>query len=656
MSEEQKSHNTTQATEITELKKDSRGSFRRVLRPYSYAWSFFPRYMIIGFVISYLLFDNIWIIRSIENQILSAWMLHFFNFEIPPESAPPIIPQILFLIFFPTFALASRINLKMRAKFLAFGIIAFFFFIVIQFFTILIANNFLSLALSSTSVAAINIFFTIIVGAILIELSLFFNMNIPKPAEIRPTVRRIYYKEYAYLVVSALGSVIILFLIVDQVLQIRADSDIQIITVFYINIMFFSSFAYYFSYLLYQPKALIRDRRNSSSNEDYSENNNNTNYSVSFLIAAYNEEELIEQCIMSIDKACGRYEKGKAEIILVSDGSTDRTPEIVAKAFRDLKYCSGRLYSIPNSGKAVALNYGLTKTSGDIIFRIDGDTTVDEDIIQPAISHFKDPQVASVSGMFSANDLKGHWQRTVSLFHYLFTYNKRAQALVDSVIVQPGAFSVFRKDALVRAGGWANNQFGEDGDLTSKLSRYGFKEEYEPSCVVHTDIRADLKGIIGQRARWGVAFYFSRGTNLTIATEFQRPKWIVFLFNLLEHGLSLAGSLSIPLLIAGILTGVIEASISSIPFIFMAKLALLLLIMYAIQVAFLSYNVLKFKKPAYYILYFPLMKVLMFIFLVYIKPQITEAVLSWSSKWKGYTAEAYQELRKEVRRVIDPQH
>jgi hypothetical protein len=92
------------------------------------------------------------------------------------------------------------------------------------------------------------------------------------------------------------------------------------------------------------------------------------------------------------------------------------------------------------------------------------------------------------------------------------------------------------------------------------------------------------------------------------------------------------------------------------PFIFLSGLGLILLIVYVIQLAFLTYNILKFKKPAYYILYFPMMKILMFILLTYVKPQVTEIVLSWSSKWRQYTDEAYEELRKEVRKSIDPQH
>jgi cellulose synthase/poly-beta-1,6-N-acetylglucosamine synthase-like glycosyltransferase len=650
MNEKREFYNSAVQPEYMNLKKDLSGSVTRALRTYLYSF-FFPRYIILAFIFAYLFFDSIEFMRAIETQILTD-MLQFFSFEVPPMIDQPVIPQILFLIFFPTFAFGSRINLKMRAKFLAFGIIGFLLFILIQFFTITVTNTFLTLNLDNASLSALNIFFTTIIGGLLIELSLFSNMNIPNSPEIKRIIKRRYYREYTYLAVVILGSLLILFLLLVQLLQIGFNSPVAILVFFYLNIMSLSSFAYYFSYLLYQTRPLDR-ATTSLLHENYNSNNSN---SITFLIAAYNEQELIEDCVTSIDKACSKYGKGTHEIIIVDDGSTDRTAEIVARAFQHLKCCTGKLYTISNSGKAVALNYGLPKASGDIVFRIDADTTIEEDAIEPLINHFKDPQVASVSGMFNPVNLTGHWQRTVSLYHFLFTYNKRAQALIDSIIVQPGAFSVFRKDALVKIEGWASNQFGEDGEVTNRLSRYGFKAAYEPSSIAHNDVRSTLKGILRQRARWAVAFYFSRGSHLSIAREFGQPKWIVFLFNLLEHGLALVGSLMIPFLIAAILTGVIEFSVSSVPFIFLSGLGLILLIVYVIQLAFLTYNILKFRKPGYYILYFPMMKILMFILLTYVKPQVTEIVLSWSSKWSEYTDEAYEELRKEVRKSIDPQH
>ena len=621
-------------------------SFKRKLTHYLYS-SFFPRYILLAFIFAYLFFDNIELISQIETQMLSV-MLDFFNFEIYPINNPPVVPQVLFLIFFPTFACASRINLKMRAKFLALGTICFLLFIFIQFVTLAFANTFLPLNLDDAPLNILNVFFTTIIGGLLIELSLFSTITLPKTPDIKPMIRRRYHKEYAYLCVVVLGSLLFVFLLLWHVLDFAINSQLAIFAFFYVNVMSLSAFAYYFSFLLYSTK---RRRRKMKDLIDENYSNNKIN-SISFLIAAYNEEELIEQCVTSIDKACGKYAKENSEIIIVNDGSTDRTAEIISRAFHRLKHCNGKLYNIPNSGKAVALNHGLPKTSGDVIFRIDADTTIDEDAIEPIIDHFKDPQVASVSGMFNPINMTGHWQKTVSLFHFLFTYNKRAQELIDSIIVQPGAFTAFRKDALVRIGGWVHNQFGEDGEVTNRLSRYGFRAAYEPSSIAHNDVRSTLKGILNQRARWAVAFYFSRGRHLRIAKDFSQPKWIVFLFNLLEHGLALAGSLMIPYLIAATLTNVIELS----SFILLSSLALILLIFYVIQFAFLSYNIFKFKKPAYYILYFPMMKILMFILLTYVKPQVTEAVLAWSSKWSENTDEAYEELRKEVRKSIDPQH
>jgi cellulose synthase/poly-beta-1,6-N-acetylglucosamine synthase-like glycosyltransferase len=61
------------------------------------------------------------------------------------------------------------------------------------------------------------------------------------------------------------------------------------------------------------------------------------NATVSFLIAAYNEEKIIARCIESIDRAASKY-SGKTEIIVVNDGSTDQTPFIIDKTIRKLKH------------------------------------------------------------------------------------------------------------------------------------------------------------------------------------------------------------------------------------------------------------------------------------------------------------------------------
>jgi len=134
--------------------------------------------------------SNIEFIRSAESNILGE-LLSFMN--IPtyypegnifvdtsngdnPSSASrltlPMYSQILFLVFFPTVALTARINLKMRAKFLLFGVLCFLAFIVTEFLTIATIIT-LGLNRLDVSFAQSSLFLTTLTAALIIELSFF---------------------------------------------------------------------------------------------------------------------------------------------------------------------------------------------------------------------------------------------------------------------------------------------------------------------------------------------------------------------------------------------------------------------------------------------------------------------------------------------------
>ncbi len=256
----------------------------------------------------------------------------------------------------------------------------------------------------------------------------------------------------------------------------------------------------------------------------------------------------------SIDLAASRY-PGKTEIIVVNDGPTDKTREIVSSAVLDLKYASGKVYNIPNSGKGFALQYGLKQTSGDVIFRIDSDSAIDKGAIAPIMNHLQDHTVGSVSGLILPLEEKNWIQKIWILQLYLLVFYRREWELIDSVLSQPGAFSVYRKDALIKVGGWVDHQLGEDGEITVRLGRCGYRNSYESYSISYSDVPSNLKDLREQRVRWCIAFYHARAANLNVLGEFKGPLSFIYGLALLRQVSVLASGLFVPFMIAQAVIG-----------------------------------------------------------------------------------------------------
>lgn len=115
--------------------------------------------------------------------------------------------------------------------------------------------------------------------------------------------------------------------------------------------------------------------------------------SVTLIISAYNEEEVLERKLenaVALD-----YPKDRLEIVVVSDGSTDRTVEI-ARAFEDRGVVLHE-YTV-NRGKNLALNESMPRAKGDIIVFTDANGMYEPDAMRKLVQPFADPKVGSVCG------------------------------------------------------------------------------------------------------------------------------------------------------------------------------------------------------------------------------------------------------------------
>ena len=220
---------------------------------------------------------------------------------------------------------------------------------------------------------------------------------------------------------------------------------------------------------------------------------------VTIIVPCYNEQDVIVPSLRST--IAQTYPN--LEIIVVDDGSSDRTYEL-AKVFEfDDGYRSLKVLSKVNGGKSRALNYGIEKAKGNLICCVDADSKLDKFAIELLVQHFKNPEIAAVAGSVSVINTDTFLTKLQAL-EYIQGLNmvKNGQAFLKLVNIIPGPLGMFRKEAMKEVGYYSHDTFAEDCDLTLSLIAKGYKIDFEPDAIAHTEAPEDLLDLLKQRYRW----------------------------------------------------------------------------------------------------------------------------------------------------------
>jgi cellulose synthase/poly-beta-1,6-N-acetylglucosamine synthase-like glycosyltransferase len=212
---------------------------------------------------------------------------------------------------------------------------------------------------------------------------------------------------------------------------------------------------------------------------------------------AFNEEKVICNSIRALLASTVQ----EFEIVVVDDGSTDRTAEAAREAFAGNERV--RVFTKANGGKATALNYGLQQTAAEIVIFLDADTLFAPDAIEWLVRHFADPRVGAVAGAIDVGNPVNLITRFQSL-EYITSQNldRRAMEVVNAIQVVPGCIGVWRREALLAVGGFPENTMAEDADATIAIERGGWLVLTEPRAKARTEAPETLRAFLKQRFRW----------------------------------------------------------------------------------------------------------------------------------------------------------
>ncbi len=269
---------------------------------------------------------------------------------------------------------------------------------------------------------------------------------------------------------------------------------------------------------------------------------------VSLLVPAYNEEKVIVQTVRSLMT----LDYPDFEIVVVDDGSRDRTSAVLLEAFpfqrvevdpaalpiptQPLKVVYRAAAPRPvwlavkeNGGKSDALNAGLNLASGEIVVTIDADTILTPQSLRRIVVPFRDPRIVAVGGLLTvANETVWQAGRLVGqglprsplalfqLVEYLVSYTIGRMALskLNALLVLSGAFSAFRRDLLLQIRGFLSERAHgrhtvcEDAEIIFRLHRCLYDHRIPGRMVflmrpvAWTEVPANARDVLRQRNRW----------------------------------------------------------------------------------------------------------------------------------------------------------
>lgn len=195
--------------------------------------------------------------------------------------------------------------------------------------------------------------------------------------------------------------------------------------------------------------------------------------SVSFIVAAYNEEDCIEEKIMN--SLAQNYPSEKIEFIFVTDGSSDRTPAIVQK-FALVRL----LHSSHRSGKTAALNRAVEQSNGEILVFSDANTILNKDASRLIARHYANKNVGGVSGekkVIAAASAAENAADSEGLYWKYESFLKKIDSEFYSVVGAAGELFSVRKNLYQPV---APNVILDDFIISMKIAQNGFRIIYEP--------------------------------------------------------------------------------------------------------------------------------------------------------------------------------
>lgn len=221
---------------------------------------------------------------------------------------------------------------------------------------------------------------------------------------------------------------------------------------------------------------------------------------VSVIVAAYNNQQTIEECLKSILSL--DYPEGFVEVIVMDGSSRDATVKLAEKY--PVKVLSIRLNA------PAAYNYAMKIASNSVLGFVDADAKVEPHWLKILVPHLEEFKVAGVSGSIETWNADNPWARSIG--YELKTRYSRIGSYTGRIATMN---LLLKKAVIEEVGGWDENFPSQyDTDLGFRISAKGYKMAYDAKAVCYHFNRPTLQAYYRQQLQYGkntLKLYFKHG-------------------------------------------------------------------------------------------------------------------------------------------------
>src|SRR5215204_2687811 len=207
---------------------------------------------------------------------------------------------------------------------------------------------------------------------------------------------------------------------------------------------------------------------------------------VSLIVAAH-EEEVIERKVR--DAVALDYPRDRLEVIVASDGSTDRTADVARAAGAD------QVLDLPRGGKVAALNAAVERSTGEVLAFSDANSFWRPNALRLLVARLRDPEVGYVCGQVrfdgagAANEEGLYWRYEMAI--------RELESRLAGVTAGNGAINAVRRDAYL----FLEPTRGQDISLPYELVKRGWRPVYAPEAVARERLAATIGSEFGRKRR-----------------------------------------------------------------------------------------------------------------------------------------------------------